>query len=173
MIKINVFTADEQASLSPKEAIGKYFISLGSQHHNYGVCYQLICWISISGDSNDNVENPCLSLIYTFEFNNCKVAHQVPIVHVIEKVKFAIKCLSQSDNRTLYHDYMLISSKRSLDQLLLDYSYYMYQVKMADRIKSIWMYHYYTPTSKICIRIRTRQFMCLQEELSTRPKYNS
>lgn len=172
MININVYTADEQSNLSPKEAIGKHFVSLGSQYHNYGRCYELICWINLTDDTGTGVENPYLSLIYTFEYSNCKVVHHLPITIVIEKLKSAIKFLSQSNNGNLYYDYMLISSRRCLDHLLLDYSFYKYQVKMAEKIKSKWIYHYYTPTSAICIKIRTRQFMSLQEDLLTRPKYN-
>lgn len=167
MIKINVFTGDEQCPLTPKEAIGRYFVSLGSQHHNYGKCYELICWINIS---DNQVEDPYLSLIYTFEFNNCKIVHNVSIEYVIRKLKLAISSLSKSFNQSLYRDYMLISSKRCLDHLLLDYSYYKYQVYMAKKIQFMWLYHYYTPTSKICIKIRTRQFAELNKDTYLREK---
>ena len=126
----------------------------------------LICWINI----NDDTETPNLSLLYTFEYHNCKVVYQVPIEYVIKKLKIAINILSKSNNN-MYQDYMLISSKRSLDHLLSNYSFYKYQVKMAEKIKSMWIYHYYTPTSKVCVRVRTRQFMSLQEELLSRPKH--
>lgn len=165
MVSIDVLTADQECDSAPKEAIGKFFVSLGSQHHNYGRCYELICWINI----DDDTEKPHLSLLYTFEYHNCKVVHQVPIEYVINKLKIAINVLSKSNNN-MYQDYMLISSKRSLDHLLSNYSFYRYQVKMAEKIKSKWIYHYYTPTSKICVRVRTRQFMSLQEELLSRPK---
>lgn len=168
MIQLDVYTADETRMLTPKEAIGRYFISLGSQHHNYGKCYELICWINLS---ENQVEDPYLSLIYTFEFNNCKIIDRVSIEYVIMKLKLAINTLTTSSNKSLYRDYMLISSNRCLDHLLLDYSLYKYQVHMAKKIQLMWLYHYYTPTSKICIKIRTRQFMFLNEETSSRPKY--
>lgn len=164
-MKIDVFTANEECELAPKEAIGKYFVSLGSQHHNYGKCYELICWINIT-DNDENIESPSLSLLYTFEHKKCKVVNQVPIEFVIMKVKQAINSIIQLNNlNSMYRNYMLVSSTRCLDRLLLDYSLYKYQEKMAKKIQMKWIYHYYTPTSKICIKIRTRQFMCLQEEL--------
>ena len=168
MIQIDVFTANQESLLTPKEAIGRYFISLGSQHHNYGKCYELICWINVS---DNQVEDPYLSLIYTFEFNNCKRVHKVSIEYVIMKLKLAINSLSNSNNKSLYRDYMLISSRRCLEHLLLDYSLYKYQVYMAKKIQLKWLYHYYTPTSKICVKIRTRQFNRLNEETYLRHKF--
>jgi hypothetical protein len=162
-MNIDVYTADKECDLTPKEAIGKYFVSLGSQHHNYGKCYELICWINIT---DDVVENPSLSLIYRFEYKNCKIITQVPIEFVILNVKMAVKLLSKVNTlNSMYCSYILLSSQRSLDHLLLDYSFYKYQEKMAKKIQLKWIYHYYNPNSKICIKIRTRQFMCLQEEL--------
>lgn len=167
MIHIDVFTANEECLLTPKEAIGRYFISLGSQHHNYGKCYELICWINTS---DNQVEDPYLSLIYTFEFNNCKRVDNVSIEYAIMKLKLAIHSLANSNNKSLYRDYMLISSRRCLDHLLTDYSFYKYQVYMAKKIQKKWLYHYYTPTSKICIKIRTRQFLELNEDTYLRSK---
>jgi hypothetical protein len=163
-MNVDVYTANEECVLTPKEAIGRHFISLGSQHHNYGKCYELICWINIT---DDVVENPSLSLIYRFEYKNCKMVSQVPIDFVILQLKTAINLLSNKVNKTtsMYRNYIILSSKRCLDCLLLDYSFYKYQEKMAKRIQTKWIYHYYNPNSKICIKIRTRQFMCLQEEL--------
>lgn len=168
MIQIDVFTANEQCLSTPKEAIGRYFISLGSQHHNYGKCYELICWINIS---DNQVEYPYLSLIYTFEFNNCKRIDKVSIEYAIMKLKLAIFSLSNSVNKSFYHDYMLVSSRRCLDHLLLDYSLYKYQVYMAKKIQKKWLYHYYTPTSKICIKVRTRQFLKLNEDTYLRERF--
>lgn len=168
MIQIDVFTADEERTLTPKEAIGRYFIPLGSQHHNYGKCYELICWINIS---DNQVEDPYLSLIYNFEFNNCKKVHQVSIEYAIMKLKLAIGLLVNSNNKSLHRDYMLISSRRCLDHLLLDYSLYKYQVYMAKKIQLKWLYHYYTPNSKICVKIRTRQFVELNKETMLRPRF--
>ena len=169
MVKMNVLTADEQYDLTPKEAIGKSFVTLGSQHHNYGQCYELVCYVDTT---NSNVISPYLSLMYTFEYKNCKVIKQVPITFVIQQVKLAIhSLLKMNQMNAMYQNYMAISSSRCLDNLLLDYSFYRYQVKMAEKIQLKWMYHYYTPTSEICRRIRTRQFMCLQEELTKRPKF--
>lgn len=163
MLNIDVYTANEECEKTPKEALGKYFVSLGSQHHNYGKCYELVCWINFT---DDIVKSPYLSLIYTFEYKNCKIVDQISIESVIVKVKLAIKLLSKLNNIScMYRSYLLVSSERCLDSLLLDYSFYKYQDKMARKIQMKWIYHYYTPTSKLCIKIRTRQFMCLHEEL--------
>jgi hypothetical protein len=170
-MKIDVYTANEECELAPKEVIGKYFVSLGSQHHNYGKCYELICWIN---NVDDDIEDtPYVSLLYTFEYKKCKVINQITVELLIIKLKQANNVLSKTKYlNSMYQNYMLVSSERCLDRLLLDYSFYQYQIKMAQKIQLRWIYHYYTPTSEICKRVRMRQFMCLQEELLSRTKYN-
>lgn len=166
---LQVYTADVTLPQAPKEALGKYFIPLGSKH-NYGSCYELVCWLKApsSGDCKQSqaVDSPYIGLIYNFEMKMCLPCGSVDIKNAITQLKTAIKLFpSTVTNHTLHRDYMVVSAKLCLDQLLLDYSWWMFQVHKAQKIKDEWLWHYWTPASPICQRIRLRQFEELNQEL--------
>ena len=169
MSKVIVYTADITKELAPKQAINKYFVPLGRQH-NYGSCYELICWINTeNGSESVMVEQPYISLIYNYEYKCCKKSHEISIETMIISLKQCIKLFSEQSNvYTLHREYMLISSNRCLDQLLLEYSFYRYQCCMINRVKSLWLYHYYTPTSPVCIRRHMRQLADCNDQLKKR-----
>lgn len=165
---VNVYTGDIDCTMTPKEAIGKYFVSLGSKHHNFGSCFEMICWIDVSCDE---MKEPFFSLIYNFELSCCKVVRQVDTKHLIKMLKSAIlmfKMQIDKINNSLYNEFMLISSKRYLEELLLEYSFHQYKTMMAIKIQSYWLYHYYSPSSIICKKIKNRQFFELIEESTKR-----
>jgi hypothetical protein len=166
-LQISVFTGDSTQKHTPKGAIGKYFIPLGSDH-NYGKCYELVCWINDTSDCFDCsiVNNPYLSLMYSFEFKDCKLSHKVDFCKAMSQLKVAIKLLPDTIcNSSLHRDYMMISASRCLDEHLTEYSFSKYHECMVKKIQNKWLYHYYNPTSSICKRIKMRQFEKLNSEL--------
>lgn len=165
MLKVNVYTANCSCPLAPRDAFGKYFISLGSENHNYGKCFELVCWID---RLTNEVDIPYLSLIYKFEFNHCTIVDTIYVHDAINILKKAIKLFSIENTYRFHRDYMLRSSQRCLESMLIEYSLYRLQHKMASKIQRKWLYHYYTPTSEVCKRIKLREFECLNRELMCR-----
>lgn len=166
-LKLQVFTADESCPQAPQEAVNRYFFPLGSKH-NYGSCYELVCWLKGPCDGK-TVDSPYIGLLYNFEMRMCKPCCDINIKDAIHQLKTAIKLFpSTIANHTLHRDYMVVSAKVCLDQLLTEYSWWMFQVHKAKKIKDAWIWHYWTPTSPICRRIRIRQFEELNQELCER-----
>lgn len=160
--KLQVYTADETQLRAPKDAVKRYFIPLGI-NHNYGRCYEFVCWI--------NTDKPHLGLIYNFEMKMCKPCGTIDIKDAITQLKSAIKLMPTTQmyrDYRLHSEYMVGSAKVCLDQLLLEYSWWSFQSHMAQKIKNKWSWHYWTPTSPICRRIRLRQLDELNQELSNR-----
>jgi hypothetical protein len=165
---LQVYTADESLLRAPKEALKRYFIPLGSKH-NYGSCYEFVCWLKTPCMSK--LDKPYLSLIYNFEMKMCKPCGAIDIKDAIIQLKSAIKIMPSTlmyKNYRLHSEYMVGSAKMCLDQLLLEYSWWSFQNHMAQKIKDKWSWHYWTPTSPICQRIRLRQLDELNQELSNR-----
>jgi len=157
---LQVYTADEKFLKAPKEAVKRCFIPLGSKH-NYGSCYEFVLWL--------DTDKPYLSLIYNFEMKMCKSCGTIDIKDVITKLKSAIKLIPTTrmyKEYRLHSEYMIGSANLCLEQLLLEYSWWRFQSHMAQKIKDKWIWHYWTPTSPICRRIRLRQLEELNQELS-------
>lgn len=162
---LQVYTADKSSPQAPQEALGRYFFSLGTKH-NYGSCYELVCWLK---GSTKSVDSPYIGLLYNFEMKTCLPCSTIDIKEAITQLKTAIKLFpSTVSNHTMHRDYMVVSAKVCLDQLLLDYSWWMFQVHKAQKIKNEWLWHYWTPSSAICRRIRLRQFEELNKELDAK-----
>jgi hypothetical protein len=162
-LKVHVYTADVSL-LAPKEAFGKFFIPLGSKH-NYGTCYEMIMWIN---EKVPQVEKPYFSLIYAFEFRHCKLSHSLCITDAIKQLKEAIKGFpSTLANYSLHRDYMMLSAKNCLEELLIEYSFHRYRNCMAKKIQRNWLEQYYNPSREICKRIIMRQFEKLNEDTYT------
>jgi hypothetical protein len=169
--KLQVYTADKSVPQAPHEALGRYFFPLGSKH-NYGSCYELVCWLKEPSQSN-TVDSPYIGLIYNFEMKMCIPCGNIDIKDAITQLKTAIKLFpSTVTNHSLHRDYMVVSAKVCLDQLLLEYSWWMFQVHKAQKIKDEWLWHYWTPISPICQRIRLRQFEELNQELTEKRRKN-
>lgn len=161
-MSLQVYTANEKFPEAPKEAVKRYFIPLGVKH-NYGCCYEFVCWLK---DSHTEVDSPYLSLIYSSEMKMCKPCGIIDIRDAISQLKVAIKLFpSTMVQHDLHRTYMLNSARLCLDQLLFQYSFDRYHWHMASRIQTVWRYHFETPTSPICYRIKMRQFEEMNNEL--------
>lgn len=159
-MKLQVYQAD-----TPVRGAYGSFISLGNTH-NYGCCFELVCWVNNQQSNADTCEEPRLGLLYAFEVKRCKPAWNIKCKDAIIQLRSAIKSLKSSPTMYPTHNsYMVLSASYCLEQLLLQYSNHLYQVHMAERIQKVWLWHYWTPDSPICQRIRKRQFEELNKEL--------
>lgn len=126
------------------------FIKLGMDH-NYGRCFELICWLNASHVSN-------LALYYASELADAIPTGTVSIVEAIQSLKSALKFTRFETFYVSYMNYVHLSAVRCLGHMLESYSFYKQREHAAKKIQQRWRPLYENPASHICQRRLKREF---------------
>jgi hypothetical protein len=133
------------------------FIKLGIDH-NYGQCFELVCWVSPKKDKN-------LSLFYGFEVADATPSSKISLLDAIKNVKHALSFGRHLKSYISYDSYIHISAKRCLEQMLQTYSFIKAREKAAIKIQKVWKPLYENPASPICQRRLLREFEEFHKDL--------
>lgn len=143
----------------------RYFFKLGLDH-NYGRCFELICWVSPNQTSN-------LSLYYSFEMIDVCQINTISMADAINALKSALKLTKYEEFYVSYMNYIHVSAARCLDHMLDTYSFYKAREKAASTIQKYWRPLYENPECAICQRRLKREFEELEKMTFVKIQKNS
>lgn len=173
---IEVYQSIPERMICPKLKLEpKTFIRLG-YNHNYGKCFELVCWITTYTKNKKvitSIDAPYLSLLYVKEIDRCNTTEKVSIHIIVPQLREAIVRFKAENTNPMYRSYIIRGSVLCLDDLLEGYAIHQMTMKSIVTIQRWWREEiYYNPNKPACIARLEQDFVMMMTELKNIEKSN-